>query len=120
MPALRVKGKREINHIAVLVITILGVVALISTGWSGYLIHEAVASENEIDSAAVALIGQMVSIATLTIGGLIAMLTSTSPKPPPPPPPPPLTDGEGNLSTPVTVVNPTTDPVPTEQGDAAP
>lgn len=108
----RMKHKTEINHIAFLVIGILGVVAVISTWKSGQLIDKAVTSENEVDSAAVALIGQMVSIATLTIGGLIAMLTSTGPKPAQPPSVP---AGAGMPeSIPVTVVNPPADPVPTD------
>lgn len=112
MPPIRPKGKTEINHIAFFVIAILGVVAVTTSAWSGWLIHEAVTAETAVESASVALIGQMVSIATLTIGGLIAMLTSTGPKPPPPPPP--FFDSEGKPSTPVTVVNPSNDPVLTE------
>lgn len=112
----RVKTRQELNHVALLVISLLGVVAITATAWSGWLIHEALVYESPnpngtIDAAVVALIGQMVSIATLTIGGLTAMLTSTGPKPAPPPT---VTSAEGVQSTPVTVVNPPADPVPTE------
>lgn len=110
----RLKHRQELNHVAILVISLLGLVALIATAWSGWLIHEALVYEppspsGTIDAAVVALIGQMVSIATLTIGGLTAMLTSTGPKPAPPPTVP-ATSGAPE-STPVTIVNP--DPLPT-------
>lgn len=103
------------NSVALTVIGILGLVALTGAGWTGYLVHEAVVSSNAIDSAAVALIGQMASIATLAIGALGAMLSSTSPKPPPPPT---VTDATGGASTPVTVVNTPVDPIPTTEATA--
>lgn len=115
---LRLKTRQELNLIAVLVISILGVVAVISTIWSGWLIHEALVYESPnpngtIDAAVVALIGQMVSIATLTIGGLIAMLTSTGPKPAPPPQVPPTIPATETApeAMPVKIVGP--DPLPT-------
>lgn len=118
MPPLRLKTKQELNLIAVLVISILGVVAVVSTVWSGWLIHEALVYESPnpngtIDAAVVALIGQMVSIATLTIGGLIAMLTSTGPKPAPPPTVPPSIPATESApeAMPVKIVGP--DPLPT-------
>lgn len=111
---LRLKNRHELNIVAVLVISLLGLVALIATTWSGWLIHEALVYESPnpngtIDAAVVALIGQMVSIATLTIGGLTAMLTSTGPKVPPPPVVP--ATGGAPESVPVTLVGP--DPLPT-------
>lgn len=111
---LRLKSRHELNVVAVLVISLLGLVALIATTWSGWLIHEALVYESPnpngtIDAAVVALIGQMVSIATLTIGGLTAMLTSTGPKVPPPPVVP--ATGGAPESVPVTLVGP--DPLPT-------
>lgn len=111
---LRLKSRHELNIVAMLVISLLGAVALIATTWSGWLIHEALVYESPnpngtIDAAVVALIGQMVSIATLTIGGLTAMLTSTGPKVPPPPVVP--ATGGAPESVPVTLVGP--DPLPT-------
>jgi hypothetical protein len=107
----RVKRLDEHNRVALTVIYLLGAVAIIAAGWTGFLVHESVVSDNAIDSAAVALIGQMASIATLSIGALGAMLSSTSPKPPPPPT---VTDSSGQPSTPVTVVNQPANPVPTD------
>ena len=103
---MRIKARSEHNRVALTVIYFLGGIAFLATGWSGYLIHEAVVSDNQIDSAAVALVGQMVSISTLALGALGAMLSSTSPKPPPPP----TVDNPA----PVHVVNEPTDPVPTD------
>lgn len=111
---MRIKSRDEHNRVALTVIYFLGGIAFGAMMWSGYLIHEAVVSDNAIDSAAVALVGQMVSISTLSLGALGAMLSSTSPKPPPPPS---VTDSAGQESTPVTVVNPTEDPVPTDPAD---
>lgn len=109
---LRTKRKNEHNQVALTVIYFLGSVASISALMSGFLIHEAVISDNAIDAAVVALIGQQVSITTLALGALGAMLSSTSPKPPPPPvvppaiPPPVVPDG----SLPVTIMNPPENP----------
>ena len=111
--SVRIKGRDEHNRVALTVIYFLGGIAVLATGWSGWLIHEAVVSDNAIDSAAVALVGQMVSIATLALGALGAMLSSTSPKPPPPPQ---LADG----SVPVTAVNGDDQPVPTQPQAAEP
>lgn len=112
---MRLKSRDEHNKVALTVIYFLGGIAFGSMMWSGYLIHEAVVSDNAIDSAAVALVGQMVSISTLALGALGAMLSSTSPKPPPPPT---VTDSTtGQESTPVTVINPAEDPVPTDPVD---
>jgi hypothetical protein len=81
----RIKGKQEHNRVALTVIYFLGSIAFLATASSAFLIHEAVISENTLDAAAVALVGQMVSIVTLGLGALGAMLSSTSPKTPPSP-----------------------------------
>lgn len=56
------------------VVHYLGAATLITVIGAIFLVHEAVSSDNAIDSAAVALVGGIVSIATLTIGGLIGMV----------------------------------------------
>lgn len=56
------------------VINYLGISTLITIVGAIWLVHEAVVSPNQIDPAAVALIGGIVSINTLTIGGLIGMV----------------------------------------------
>lgn len=115
---IRLKGRDEHNRVALTVIYFLGWIALGAMLWSGFLIHEAVVSDNAIDSAAVALVGQMVSIATLALGALGAMLSSTSPKPAPPPMVyDPIRDMAVPAPVDVNVTNPPENPVETHPTD---
>lgn len=107
----RIKGRAEHNIVSLTVIWFLGMIAMISTMWTGHLIDKAISYEGEIEAAVVALIGQQAGISLLALGALGAMLSSTSPKPPPPPS---MFDPNGTPSTPVTVVNTDSNPVPNE------
>lgn len=81
---MRLKRPEEHNRVALTVIWFLGCIATASAVISGGLIYRAIGYEG-IDAAVVALIGQQVSISTLALGALGAMLSSTSPRPAPPP-----------------------------------
>lgn len=100
---MRLKARHEHNIVALTVIYFLGTIAVITAVAAAYLVHECIVYEDGLQAAAVALVGQIVSIATLALGALGAMLSSTSPKPPPPPSM--FDPNSGAASTPVTVVN---------------
>lgn len=112
---MRIKGREEHNRVALTVIYFLGCIAVVATLMSGYLINQCIVYEDGLNAAAVALVGQMVSISTLSLGALGAMLSSTSPKPQPPPT---LEDGSP-APTPVVGV-PGGEPVAVEGADVDP